>query len=35
MTPTTNNLGKEQMRNLLFLRFSNVFFDDMWNRDHM
>ena len=35
MTPTTNYLGKEQMRNLLFLRFSNMLFDDACNRDHM
>ena len=34
MTPATNYLGKEQARNLFFY-FSNAFFDDVWNRDHV
>ena len=32
---STNDLDKEQVRDLLFSRFSNVLFDNMWNRDHV
>ena len=28
-------LGREQIRNLLFIRFSNILFDNIWNRNHI
>ena len=35
MTHATKCLGKEQVSNFLFLRFSNVLFDSMHNLDHV